>query len=85
MFLERQAWMSHASFLHGSLLGCGIPSPFSSNYSAASSAAAGAARNKKTPRYLCHTHTRATVPVQEERCFAKRRVVSRVPNVKNFF
>lgn len=26
MFLERQAWMSHASFLHGSLLGCAIPS-----------------------------------------------------------
>lgn len=23
-FLERQAWMSHASFLHGSLLGCAI-------------------------------------------------------------
>jgi hypothetical protein len=72
MFLERQAWMSHASFLHGSLLGCGIPSPFSSNYSAAASAAAGAARIKKTP-------------VQEERCFEQRRVVSRVPNVKNVF
>lgn len=25
LFLERQAWMSQASFLHGSLLGCGIP------------------------------------------------------------
>ena len=25
MFLERQAWMLHASFLHGSLLGCAVP------------------------------------------------------------
>lgn len=31
MFLERQAWMSHASFLHGSLLGCAIPSLHSSS------------------------------------------------------
>ncbi len=31
MFLERQAWMSHASFLHGSLLCCAISSSSSSS------------------------------------------------------
>ncbi|GJN13629.1 hypothetical protein PR202_gb00354 [Eleusine coracana subsp. coracana] len=70
MFLERQAWMSHASFLHGSLLGCGIPS------SLLPPAAAAAFARLLLARLLARL--RQPVPVQEG-AFEKR---NRVPCIR---